>query len=99
MTERRRNRRRVHRFESCQDHSKQTILLENIARIPKITPKCRNSQEPSSELGRHFLFEPVRCCKSVAITMDRTQWFKVQVGSSSLSVLTQYCSLDYENCN
>ena len=48
----RRSHRRGHRFESCQDHKKQEILLENNAKTPKITACCRNRKDPPLKLGR-----------------------------------------------
>lgn len=46
------------------------------------------------------MFKPARCCKSVANTMGGTQWFKVEIGSSSASrsASTQYLGkIAYKN--
>jgi hypothetical protein len=71
-------------FESLRAHKKQAILLQNKARMPKITACCRNLKSLPRNWEAFFLFKSVRCCKSVAIRRDRTQWFTVEVGSSSL---------------
>src|SRR5215211_4034265 len=44
----------------------------------KIRACCRNSKKPPSKSGGDFLLKPIRCCKSAAITMDRTQWFQTR---------------------
>jgi len=72
------------------------ILLENKEKCPtsrhvagtlKILPRNREVI---------FLFKSVRCCESVAITRDRTQWFIVEVGSSnaSRSAATKYVNIE-----
>ena len=81
MVRTRRSHRRGHRFESCQDHKTQAILLENKAVMPKITVCCQSPNVPPPNRGGSFCLYLL----GVANTMDRTQWFIVEVGSSSVS--------------
>ncbi|SRR6266508_2384848 len=68
----------------------------------KIRQECPKSRRVAKTLkslpqnqGGGFLFKSVRCCKSVANRRDGTQWFTVEVGSSSASrsAPTQYVEI------
>jgi hypothetical protein len=82
----RRSHRRGRRFESCQDHKKQAISLENKAKMPTSRRVAEILKRLPRNWGGDFLFTLL----GVAIRIDRTQGFIVEVRSSSLSEPKEY---------
>lgn len=63
-----------HRFDFCQDHKKQAILLHFQAKLPKITARCRKPKpHPLKSEVRFFCLRLSGVAKR--ITMNRMQRF------------------------